>query len=196
MFGNYLNVLKLVFIWTNLDLKLVLKRNQFYLDFILSQFFFSYFTPINSFSIDLINCLPPLSTTVRRYHPPTSTAAVHHCPLPPSTIICRQLPPTATMVAIACCQQLPIATAYHCLLPPPSPAANNCRLPLPTIVCRRRHRHHCFPLFVAPSRHNLLDWFFNDIIKKKRDRRRRRWRHVFKLIFKLSNQTMFLCRLT
>ena len=85
LFGNYLNIWKLVFIWTNLDLKPVLKKTNFKLVlfrpnffsfyFISSHYYFSHFIPINSFSIDLNNHSPPLSTTIRRRRrPPSSTA--------------------------------------------------------------------------------------------------------------------------
>ena len=78
MFGNYLNIWKLIFIWINLDLKLVLKKtnlklvlfrpNFFTFYFISSHYYFSYFILINSFSIDLDNHPPPSSTTIRRRH--------------------------------------------------------------------------------------------------------------------------------
>ena len=119
LFGNYLNIWKLVFIWINLDLKPVPKKTNFKLVlfhsnffsfyFISSHYYFSLFIPINYFSIDLDNRPSPSSTTIRHSRRP-----------PPSyPIVCRWLPPT-TMATVDCHRRPALTTIddhtiYNCL---------------------------------------------------------------------------------
>ena len=126
LFGNYLNILKLVFIWINLNLKLVLKK------LILNQF---YFIP-NFFTFILY-----LLTTCQLF-----SAVVHHCSSPWSTIIHRRLfanyhrrpcpPPFAAIGR----HRLPASIAAY-PHPPSSPA---------TIIHQRRSP----PFVVAASHHH------------------------------------------
>ena len=146
MFGNYLNILKLVFIWTNLDIKPVLKKINFklilfHLNFFsfyfLSPHYYSFhFTLINSFSINLDNCLPSSSTTVRRWLLPTTAG---NCWLPPSAATdYRQRPHRPPLFVVAAhpvlyclpslativfhrspCLSMTVATTHRCQLPLP-----------------------------------------------------------------------------
>ena len=138
--GNYLNILTLVFIPTNMGLKPVLKKINFKLVLFYPNFFLlfylfllhsSYLAQIFSFSIGLVNHL-----------------------LPPSTIAdCRwQLPPATGH------RQLPLIVASHRYLLPAAAnchrlllliAADNRRLPLAATYC------HCLPLLATTDCHRL-----------------------------------------
>ena len=124
-----LKILKLVFIWTNLELKPVLKKTNFKLVLFCPNF--SPFILCFLTSYQLI--ISPLTlTTVRRYRPPPFAAAAtvpcrvslitndNHKPLLIATIGKYWLPPTATSSTTIC----------RCSPLPPTPSS---------IVC------HCFP---------------------------------------------------
>ena len=174
MFGNDLNIFKLVFIRTNLGLKLLWKKsvlNWFYFiqNFsppILNLFSLFYFhlLPIISFSIDLVNrpsvrhrWLPSLIAS-GHHHLPLFAAGEHRHRLPQSIVVgCHSLSsPTAT---IHChnCHHLPLFAATGC--------------------------HHLPQFAMLASRHYLATW------SKRKRYRRRTITHMLKLIFKLLNQT-------
>ena len=132
MFGKYLNIIKLVFIRTNLSIKPILRK---------TYFISSHFALIFSFSIDLVNhplplstniyryCLPPTATTIRLVHHrlwlplaiihcyyQQSSATIHcHRLLPPVAIVCHCSPLSPATVR----PSLPpfVSSAYHLLLP-------------------------------------------------------------------------------
>ena len=112
-----------------MDLKPVLKKinfklvlfdpNFFSFYFISSHYYYSHFTPINSFSIDLVNLPLSPSTTIHCCCPPSSVVNYHqgHHRLPPTTSDCQL--PTATSLAssttIACLFASLATTVFHCL---------------------------------------------------------------------------------
>ena len=165
MFGNYLKILKLVFIWTNLSLKLVIKKklNWFYFiptfsPSILSLFitFFSLLTnPLflhwpcqpstTAAAVATIRHRLPLLATNCCHHPPLSAATVYPWPL--SAAIRHHRPWLST--AIVPFRQLPLFDVVHRCLPPPSIATHHPRPPPATAIdC------YLLPLFIAAIRYH------------------------------------------
>ena len=152
MFGNYLNILKLVFIWINLSLKLVLKKTNFKLVLFCSNFFYSILSLLITFfslCTNLFFCLLTL-WTARPHHPPLPIAIGRHW-LQPTTAHCRWLQQAAAIF-----HRLPsTVTIHHRQLPPLATTIRHhrCHSPLSsiaTVIC-----HHQLPPFAAIDHHFL-----------------------------------------
>ena len=80
LFDNYLNIFKLIFMRTNLDLKLVQKK-KFKLVLFCSNFFFFYFIYSNYFlhTSHQFFFFPLILPTTRCHCPPLSTATGRQC---------------------------------------------------------------------------------------------------------------------
>ena len=123
MFDNYLNIFKLIFIWINLDLKLVLKKINFKLILFhskISSFILYLFTTCQLSSAVVHRRSPSWSTIIHRRL--SSTAADYHrwpCLLPFAAIVCHHLLLPATTICRRC--PLPpfvvIAASHHQHLP-------------------------------------------------------------------------------
>ena len=122
---------------------------MFYFYFISFHYYSSHFTPINSFSINLDNHPPLLSTTIRRRPSPLSADAVpDHQPLIATdghqllliaTVSYHWLPPTATpsITVCRCCPPHPplFAVVSHHRFPSPTLFVDNKQWPpLPVVV--------------------------------------------------------------
>ena len=135
-----LNVLKLIFIWTNLDLKPILKKINFKL--VLFHFNFSpsilyLFTTIFLTSHQLV-LFPLTLLTIRYRHLPPFIAAVHY-----------RLPPIAIGAALNCFR-LPSSTATKCRWwprrPPHLPPSTVHRLRPTTTLSTTVYHHPLSPL--------------------------------------------------
>ena len=150
-----------------MDLNPVIKKINFklvlfHLKFFLFYFISSYFTSINSLSIDLVNRLPLPSTTIHRHCPPLS--AVDYCRLLPitATVCCHQLRHLSPSVAIGSHLPLlaaatiprhprPIVTICHCQL---TPATTFCHHPLPLYIITDCHHLPQSAAAIHPCRHH------------------------------------------
>ena len=158
LFGNYLNILKLVFIWINLNLKPVIKKINFKLVLFHPKFFYFYFIFFDYLST-VLRCGPPLFTAMVHHHPPLTV-----CRLPPSApfaTICYHWPPPFASIhscrsppsVTASCHRpsLPVTNIRHHCQPPPSAA--NILLRPPSSVASA---HHHLPRSATTHHHRLL----------------------------------------
>ena len=137
-----INILKLAFIQTNLDLKLVIEKTNFKLVLFYLKFFSFYFIsspyffslPINHFflffSIDFVNHPSQMSTNVRRRLTPL-TIANSRRPLPIATTGYHRLSPATTTRPCQPLFALFATICHHC----PTHVQRH-HLPLSTIVIR------------------------------------------------------------
>ena len=186
LFGNYLSILKLVFIWINLNIKPVLKKINFKLVLFHPNFFSFYF--ISSYYLStVLHCCPPPFTAMIHHHLSPTVIGRYWLPLPTSsTTICYRWPPLFATIHLS-----PAAANYHrrppsatiCYCWPPSFAifAGRHWLPLSVTIVASHHRRlppshrdpHCLSLVATTPTtvcycplppattvcHRLLDYF-------------------------------------
>ena len=151
MFDNYLNILKLIFIWINLDLKLIPKKINFILVLFYSKFFFFYFIFSYFTSIDFS---PLTLSTILRCCPPPFTTTVHHHP-PPTIAICYQLSPSSAAASCTICHcSSPLVANSHHLLSPVDTTFPCC--PLPLSITTDGHLLPPYAAAICPCRHHYL----------------------------------------
>ena len=127
LFDNYLNISKLVFIWINLDLKLILKKINFKLVLFYPKIFSFYF--ISSYYLSTILHYCP-HATIHHHPPPTTVGPVRHHFLPLTALVNHHQSLSATIRLSLPAAAIhhhwlpspPIATVYCCRLPPPPPS--------------------------------------------------------------------------
>ena len=134
---------------------ILFRPNFFSFHFIFSHYYSSHFTLINYFFIDIDNHPLPLSITIYR-----------HCPLPLSPTICHWQPPATVCRYCPPCPPLFAVISHHHFLSLAA-IARCCRLLLPITV----------------SNYNLLEWVFNDLIKKNEIKKKKKKKKKKKNIY-------------